>query len=66
VEALQTLGARQSASDAQLVLQAPVAHAYGLHEVESTTRQVPAPLQVRAGVSSALAQAAGAQSIPAE
>ena len=48
---VQTLGARQSASLAQLVRHAPaVPHRYGAHETGSAIRQVPAPLQVRVGV----------------
>ena len=47
----QTLGARQSASLAQLVRQAPPPpHWYGAHDTGNAIRQTPAPLQVRAGI----------------
>ena len=62
---MQTLGARQSASVAQVVRQAPPAapQAYGLHETGNPIRQTPAPLQVRDGVAIAPVQAAGAHTV---
>ena len=48
---VQTLGARQSASLAQLVRHAPaVPHRYGAHGTGNAIRQMPAPLHVRVGV----------------
>jgi hypothetical protein len=48
---MQTFGATQSASPVQFVRHAPFEpHTYGAHETGSPIRQVPAPLQVRAGV----------------
>ena len=62
--AVQTLGARQSASVVQLVRQAPLApHAYGLHDTGSPIRHTPAPLQVRVGVAIAPVHTAGAHTV---
>jgi hypothetical protein len=61
------LGATQSASPPQLVRQAPPPpHRYGAHETGSAIRQVPAPLQVRAGVAVDSLHAAGAQVVAPE
>jgi hypothetical protein len=58
---VQTLGATQSASVAQVVRHAlAVPHRYGAHDTGSAIRQVPAPLQVRAGVAIEPVHIAGA------
>jgi hypothetical protein len=63
-DAVQTLGATQSTSLAQLVLHAVVPHAYGLQGAGRTTRQVPPPLHVRAGDADALVQVGMPQIVP--
>jgi hypothetical protein len=64
---MQTLGARQSASLAQPVRHAPaVPHEYGAHGTGTASRQVPAPLHVRAGVAIDPLHAAAAQTVAPE
>ena len=69
VVVLQRFGGAQSAVEAQVVLHAlaVVLHPKGVHRVEVTAWQFPAPSQVLAGVKVALAdgQLAGAQIVPA-
>jgi hypothetical protein len=64
VVTVQVFGDRQSALLAQVVLQAPPPQTYGLHDDETTFRQVPLPLQVRAGVSVELLQLPGTHTVP--
>jgi hypothetical protein len=61
----QTLGDAQSASLAHDVLQAFVPQMYGVHPDVVTVWQVPAPLQVRAGVNVVPEHDAATQVVPA-
>jgi hypothetical protein len=62
---VQTLGLTQSASTVHEVLQAPVPQVKGSQGDVATVRQVPVPLQVRAGVSVEPVQVAAAHDEPA-
>jgi hypothetical protein len=61
----QTLGATQSVSTVQVVLQAPLSQVKGSHAEVVAVWQVPVPLQVRAGVSVEPVQVAAAHEVPA-
>ena len=64
VPAVQTLGAAQSASEAQLVLHVPVPpQPYGLQGCAAPVTQAPLPLHLAAGVSRLAAQAPAAQTV---
>jgi hypothetical protein len=62
--ATQTLGAVQSASAVQDVLQRLLPHAYAPHDDVVVVWQVPVPLQVRAGVNVDPVQLAATQVVP--
>jgi hypothetical protein len=66
VVVLQMFGEAQSVVEAQVVLHALVVvlHAKGVHKVEVTAWQFPAPSQVLAGVKVVEGQLAGAQIVP--
>jgi hypothetical protein len=61
----QMFGDTQSVSTVQVVLQAPVPHAYGSHIDDVAVWQVPVPLQARADVSVEPLQLAATQVVPA-
>ena len=64
--ATQVLPDTQSAAEVvQVVLQAPVPHRYGVHELVVAARQVPAPSQVRGDDNVDPVQLAAAQLVPA-
>ena len=62
---MQTLGETQSVSAVQDVLQAPVPQVNGSQADDVAARQVPVPLQVRAGVNVDPLQVAAAHEVPA-
>jgi hypothetical protein len=64
VPAVQTLGAKQSASEAQMVLHAPAApQTYGLQACTAAVTQAPLPSHLDAGVSIPTAQTLAAQTV---
>ena len=60
----QTLGATQSVSAVQPILQELVSQTYAPHDCGVVAWQVPVPLQVRAGVSVGVVQVAATQVVP--